>query len=104
MPVNRTSPIHPGLLILLVLLAFPPAAAAQQLHTHIYGPQDGLVSSGLTFLGPPIRPVAGGYSDDAVMADPGAHGFAAALVKPFDRDRLMAALDRAVKGPADECP
>jgi PAS domain S-box-containing protein len=36
--------------------------------------------------------VASGYSNDAVLADPVAHGFAGSIVKPFDRATLAGAV------------
>ncbi len=41
--------------------------------------------------------VISGYTDDPVMTDPGHHGFAAALAKPFGREELMAALEQALR-------
>ncbi|MFQ5718414.1 MAG: ATP-binding protein [Acidobacteriota bacterium] len=41
--------------------------------------------------------VASGYSQDAVMADPGRHGFCAHIVKPFDGDALARTVSDAIR-------
>ena len=40
--------------------------------------------------------VASGYSDDPVMADPTAFGFAAALTKPFEQKDVMGTIARVL--------
>jgi signal transduction histidine kinase/CheY-like chemotaxis protein len=39
---------------------------------------------------------ASGYSDAPVVAEPGEHGFHASLAKPFTRDELVAAIEKAI--------
>jgi signal transduction histidine kinase/ActR/RegA family two-component response regulator len=41
---------------------------------------------------------ASGYSDAPVVAEPERHGFGASLAKPFTRDELVAAIEKAVAG------
>ena len=41
--------------------------------------------------------VASGYSSDAVLSDPGRHGFDAAVAKPFGPSDLSAAVERALR-------
>ena len=42
--------------------------------------------------------VASGYSNDPVMADHQAHGFKAAVAKPFEVDELGEVLHKALSG------
>jgi CheY-like chemotaxis protein len=42
-----------------------------------------------------------GYSHDSVLARPGAYGFDGALVKPFSREALSAALERTTRNRVD---
>jgi signal transduction histidine kinase/ActR/RegA family two-component response regulator len=44
--------------------------------------------------------VSSGYTSDPVLADPGAHGFAAALEKPYQLEKLKAVLKNVLHGPA----
>jgi two-component system, cell cycle sensor histidine kinase and response regulator CckA len=54
-------------------------------------------------LSPEVRVLASsGYSSDAVMADPAAHGFAAGLVKPYTIAELGAAVQAALRRPSAE--
>jgi PAS domain S-box-containing protein len=45
-----------------------------------------------------VTVVSSGYSTDPVMSDPGRHGFAAVVAKPYKLESLSAALRRAVSG------
>jgi two-component system, cell cycle sensor histidine kinase and response regulator CckA len=46
-----------------------------------------------------------GYTDDPIMSDPGAHGFAASLSKPYRMEDLRQALESAFRKPEDlRCP
>jgi CheY-like chemotaxis protein len=48
-------------------------------------------------LDPDVRAlVSSGHSEDPVMADPAAHGFAGVVPKPYEIAELVAALERAM--------
>jgi CheY-like chemotaxis protein len=53
--------------------------------------------SRLREIDPAVRAIASsGYSEDAVMSDPIRHGFKSALAKPYNRDELVLALNKAL--------
>jgi two-component system cell cycle sensor histidine kinase/response regulator CckA len=56
------------------------------------------VLSRLRVINPEVRAIASsGYSGDPVMADPGAHGFAARLIKPYTIAELSEIVARVLR-------